>query len=275
MSQRLRRAVRRRLLRILDVDDRPWPRSALPLTPRPPAPGESCRAPGFVGVGSQKCGTSWWHSLLNDHPDVVASVDKELHYFDRFFTADFGQADIDAYHALFPVAEGQLSGEWTPRYLSDPWVPALLSRAAPDTRVLVLLRDPLDRYVSGITHDLARGAPSNPLLAAMHAERGDYAPQLERLLQHFDRDQVIVQQYEACVADPATEWARTVEFLGLDPAKGAPQFDRQVNTARQEKPAVPEHMLVELRERYRAQLAALAQVVPELDVDRWTTLAGR
>lgn len=233
------------------------------------------RAPGFVGVGSQKCGTSWWHSLLNDHPDVVPSVDKELHFFDRFFAADFTLADITAYHALFPSVAGQLCGEWTPRYLSDPWVPALLAQAAPDTRILVLLRDPVDRYVSGITHDLARGAPSNPLLAAMHSERGDYAGQLERLLQHFDRSQVLVQQYEVCVADPAAQISRTFEFLGLDPGKGTPQFDRQVNTARQAKPTVPEHMLTELRRRYRSQLPALIELVPDLDVDRWSTLAGR
>ena len=270
--ERARRAVRRRVLRSLDVDPRSWPRTPLVSAPRAPATGESLGAPHFVGVGAQKCGTSWWHSLLNDHPAVVPSVDKELHFFDRYFDTPFTDSDVAAYHALFPRRDGQVTGEWTPRYLSDPWVPALLHRSAPDARVLVLLRDPVDRYVSGITHDLARGAPSHPLLAAMHAERGDYATQLEHLTRHFDRDQVLVLQYEACVEEPAAQLTRTFEFLGLDADAAMPEFDRQVNTARMDKPDVPEHLLQQLRERYIAGMEALVDIVPDIDLRRWTSL---
>ncbi len=272
MPLRLRRAVRRRLVRALGLPERPWPRTAPTPVPRALVEGEQTGPPGFVGVGAQKCGTSWWHSLLNDHPAVTSSVFKELHFFDRFYATPFGVDDIAAYHALFPAREGELCGEWTPRYMSDPWSVPLLARAAPDTRVFVLLRDPVDRYVSGITHDLARGAPPNPLLASMHMERGDYPAQVRRLYDHFDPSHVQVLQYEACVADPESELARSFEFLGLDPAVASPSYDRQVNTARQEKPSVPDHVLSVLGERYRAQLSELTDLVPGLDPGRWRSL---
>lgn len=266
--------MRRRILRSAGVAPRGWPRSIEAPVPRAPAPGESTGPPGFLGIGAQKCGTSWWHSLLDDHPDVVTSVRKELHFFDGYFDREFGTDDIAAYHRLFWHQPGQLSGEWTPRYLSDPWVAPLLPKAAPETPLLVMLRDPIDRYVSGLTHDLSRAAPRNPIVPAMHAERGDYAPQLERLFRHVEASQVLILQYEACVADPEPHLRRTFEFLGLDADRATPQFDRQVNTARQAKPDLPTHVLAELGEHYRAQLPRLQTVAPDLDVGRWTSLAN-
>ena len=275
MSHRLRRAVRRRVLRSVGVDARPWPRVGPAVVARPPEVDEIVGPPAFVGIGSQKCGTSWWHSLLNDHPDVVASVAKELHYFDRYFDDQFGHEDIAGYHALFPCRAGQLCGEWTPRYIADPWAPALLAEAAPEAKILVLLRDPVQRYVSGITHDLARGAPNNPIVANIHIERGDYASQIERLFRSFAPAQVLVQQYEQCVDDSAAELRRTLEFLGADPDKGAPQFDRQVNTARQAKPSLSDHFAGLLRERYSGQMERLSELVPNLDLGRWSVVSGR
>ena len=100
---------------------------------RPPAP------PDFVGIGAQRSGTSWWHGLIETHPHVHALgwPFKELHFFD-----ERRDADARAYHELFRRPRGRLAGEWTPRYMYDAHTPALLRRAAPDARLLVMLRDP-------------------------------------------------------------------------------------------------------------------------------------
>ena len=77
--------------------------------------------PDFIGVGAQKCGTSWWYSLVAEHPMVhdPAGFNKEA----RFFCQP-GPFDLAAYHALFARPSGRIAGEWTPDYLGavlDRW----------------------------------------------------------------------------------------------------------------------------------------------------------
>jgi hypothetical protein len=95
----------------------------------------------------------------------------------------------------------------------------MLAQAAPQARLLVLLRDPVERYISGLQHH-HRQAEFNrsPLDAAAPLDaylRGLYGAQLEALLAHFDRSQLLVQQYERCTREPLAELRRSYEFLGL------------------------------------------------------------
>jgi hypothetical protein len=191
------------------------------------------RGPDFVGVGAQRCGTTWWWRLICDHPHVHVSAEKEVHFFDRYFGRGFSDADARAYRELFARPEGSLTGEWTPRYMHDFWTPALLHRAAPDARILVLLRDPLDRYRSGLSHEvdaLARGIrrARREYVGAMSANdalsRSLYGRQLARVLEHFGREQILVLQYERCADDPERELRRTFEFLGAEPSDHVPSF---------------------------------------------------
>jgi hypothetical protein len=260
---------------LLSLTGRPNRRYHRPVRfPRVP-PGWQVSPPDFVGVGAQKAGTSWWHSLLSQHPMVVTptsadpQIPKELHYFDRFWDAEVPRDDIDSYQRYFPRPEGFLSGEWTPRYMSDPWTIPLLAHAAPQTRVLVLLRDPVDRYVSGFTHSLIHGLPRNARTAAEAFQRGLYAAQLKVILDHFDRSQVLVQQYESCRRDPSGELARTLAFLGLSPSAVAPSFAEVVNgTTRPKEPISPE-VRQSLGMAYRRDSAELAEMFPDIDLSLW------
>ena len=56
----------------------------------------------------------------------------------------------------------------------DAWVPPLLAKAAPDAKILTILRDPVDRYISGLAFNLSRGAPVHPLVASDAFARGLY-----------------------------------------------------------------------------------------------------
>ena len=120
----------------------------------PPRPRDwAIGPPDFVGVGVQRAGTTWWYRLLCDHPSIQRARGKEAHFFDGYFGREFSDSDVEAYHRLFPRPKGSLIGEWSPRYLHDFWTPALLRRAAPEAKILVLLRDPLQRYQSGLRHE--------------------------------------------------------------------------------------------------------------------------
>ena len=219
MAGRIERGIRRRVFR----------RATRPTADREPPPcPEGWRAgpPDFVGVGVQRAGTSWWFRELREHPDFARPPDapKELHFFDAFSNRRLSDADITRYHGWFPRPAGGITGEWTPVYIYEPWAVPMVLQAAPDARVLLLLRDPIDRFYSGYRFGIGRGySPGEATLEAYN--RGLYTMQVKRLLAHVPRPQLLVLLYEDLRADPAAARRRTAEFVGLDPDR----FTRSVN----------------------------------------------
>jgi hypothetical protein len=226
-------------------------------------------------LGVQKGGTSWWNALIGRHPAVVRSpgLPKELHYWDRAWEAGPDEALLARYAAFFPRPEGGITGEWTPGYLIDFWTPALLAEAAPRARVLILLRDPVERMRSGLTHQLSTSrAPLTDRDIQGAFQRGLYAPQLRRVLSAFPAEQVFIGQYEACRADPAGQLARTFDFLGLARHELDPATLRgEVNptTGPQFEPSAA--LRKALREGYAPDLDQLTGLVPGLDLSLWPT----
>jgi hypothetical protein len=227
-----------------------------------------------VGVGTARSGTTWWDSLINAHPLVsrLPTTPKEAHFFDSRWVHGLSETDVGDYHALFARPAGHLSGEWTPGYMLDAWTPALLRQAAPDARLLVLLRDPVERFRSGRTLAENRFTVGSTERAAANAafHRGIYADQLLRLWQAFPREQVLVLQYEQCVADPRRQLERTFAFLGLDPAI-PPEVDLagRVNPSRGPKVTLSEWQEGQLVRRYAPENVRLAAMLPELDLSLW------
>jgi hypothetical protein len=270
--------LRARARRLAVRGSRAWYRLRGPRQPGPPDPppvpaGWQVGPPHYVGVGAQKAGTSWWNRLLEAHPDVVSvgGQPKELHFFDRSWETHFKDEDARRYQRYFPVPEGKVAGEWTPGYLIDFWTPELIARAAPEARLLVLLRDPVDRFRSGLTHQLATSrAPLGDRDIQGAFQRSIYAPQLRRVLAAFPAEQVWVGQYEACRADPARELARTYEFLGLAPHELDPAaFRGEVNPTTRAKFEPSAALRASLIEGYEADMAQLAELVPGLDLSLW------
>jgi len=243
--------------------------------PAVPGPGMLAAPPDFIGIGSMKAGTTWWHSLIVRHPRVYSpSKRKEMHFFDLLIGSPYGPEQVDEYHRLFCRPPGMLCGEWTPRYISDFWVPRAMKAAAPDARLLVLLRDPVDRFVSGVTHQITREvAPKISILDLWpsHFARGLYYQHLSRYLRVFRREQLLVLQYERCVADPVGELDRTFRFLGLEmpDTLSAAVIRRPRNTTSEAKIKLPPHILTSLIDAYQLDVEQLVREFPEVQVDLW------
>jgi hypothetical protein len=241
--------------------------------PEPPA-GWLAAPPDFVGVGSARSGTTWWDELIHAHPDVVRApgVPKEIHFFDRFWEGAFDDADADRYRRFFPRPAGKRAGEWTPGYALDFWTPRLLRRAAPEARLLVLLRDPVERFRSGLTLTENRLTLNWTPRASANGgfQRGVYADQLLRLWAAFPREQVLVLQFEQCVRDPRSQLRRTFAFLGLDEAPADNiDVERRVNETRVRKVPMSDWQRRLLVERYAPENARLGALVPDLDLSLW------
>jgi len=230
--------------------------------------------PDYVGVGAPRSGTSWWHHLVEQHPRVfrLAGTPRELHFFDPRWEAGLGAADVARYHASFARPVGRVSGEWTPEYMLHPWTPSLLRQAAPEARLLVLLRDPVERFCRD--RSALEGGSSGvatPRAAANAAfGRGLYADQLVRLWRAFPREQVLVLQVERCAADVHGELARTFEFLGLT-SESLADLDTAPRPDASPGPAasLSTWQLEVLAQRYAPENDRLAALLPDLDLALW------
>jgi hypothetical protein len=198
------------------------------------------RLPDFLGVGVQKGGTTTLQAMLQEHPGVFLPPAKELH----FFSLHYGEGE-EWYRQQFAATQpGQRCGEITPYYLFHPEAPARIRRLLPAARLIVLLRDPVERCLSGLFHSRRLGLETLQVEEALEAEpgrlagaeavlaatdgrhlshqvhsylsRSRYEQQLERYEQWFPREQLLLLRSEDLFQNPEGLWRRVLSFLELE-----------------------------------------------------------
>jgi hypothetical protein len=233
--------------------------------------------PDFIGIGTQRSGTTWWFRTLLAHPQIRQPLagGKEQHFFDRFCARELTAADVAEYHARFARKPGQIAGEWTPRYMHDFWTPRLIARVAPEAKLLIMFRDPIERFRSGVPHRISRTPDARIEAATADAiERGRYATQLRRVLASHDASKLLILQYEKCVADPAAQYRRTLAFLGVDQEHEHDGFERRRGTTQESaKKPLWDDLMDGLRAVLEPEVLALAVLAPEIDVSLWKNFA--
>jgi hypothetical protein len=204
--------------------------------------------PDFFLVGAPKAGTTALHAALATHPDLFLPRVKEP----KFFLCDEkpppasgqrGPGDLhsaqewvwqrDRYLRLFADAPpGAVTGESSAFYLYDLQAQERIRRERPDARLVVLLRDPVDRAQSNWMHLWSDGLePIGDFVEACRAEDkrvaagwapfwhyrrlGRYGGQLEHLYSLFPREQVLVARYRELVDLPGPTIDRVCAFLGV------------------------------------------------------------
>jgi hypothetical protein len=240
--------------------------------------------PGFLIVGAQRGGTTSMYRTLAQHPAILKAVlHKGVHYFDTGYDHSLGW-----YQGHFPLraraararrATGDvpLTFESSPYYMFHPLAAERISHDLPEVKLLVLVRDPVERAYSAHAHELARGYETEPFERALELEdqrlageaerivsqpgylshshqhhayltRGLYADQLERLGHFVGRDRVHVVDSGRFFTDPEPVYDGVLEFLGLR-RHGYPVFER--HNARPRSP-MPETLRATLNEHFVA-----------------------
>ena len=207
--------------------------------------------PDFLVIGAQKCGTTWLHECLARHPRIAMPAGKDGGFFCyRATRTDKALAD---YAAQYPKAleTGNVRGESTAAYFwtasGSKWdrKPEGFETAIPervratlgaDTRLLLCLRNPVDRAVSAWFHHVRQGdlSPETPLLEAGGyaglIDMGFYARHLRNWLRAYPRENFCVLIMEDDIARmPAEAMRRVYRFLGvnegfLPPRLGVPVY---------------------------------------------------
>ena len=129
--------------------------------------------PSWLGIGAQRCGTTWFTDMLVQHPQMdVAGGTKEHHRLYGYgLTREWSPDDRDDYRDVF-TSDSLKLGEFTPYYLRASWICELTAQTLPeDAPIIVLVRDPIDRFASAIRHEMAAaGRRYRKLVAAKSAE---------------------------------------------------------------------------------------------------------
>ncbi|XP_030152613.1 heparan sulfate glucosamine 3-O-sulfotransferase 3A1 [Lynx canadensis] len=184
----------------------------------------SKQLPQAIIIGVKKGGTRALLEFLRVHPDVRA-VGAEPHFFDRSY--DKGLA---WYRDLMPrTLDGQITMEKTPSYFVTREAPARISAMSKDTKLIVVVRDPVTRAISDYTQTLSK-RPDIPTFESLTFKNrttglidtswsairiGIYAKHLEHWLRHFPIGQMLFVSGERLISDPAGELGRVQDFLGL------------------------------------------------------------
>jgi Sulfotransferase domain len=258
------------------VKSRPEPFPGLHYPPaEPDIPGGwRTGPPDVVGVGTMRSGTTWCWLMLTQHPRfaMAGRFYKELHFFDHYLGVQ--HIDPESYHRYFPRPAGTITGEWTPRYMFDYWTAPMLRMTAPHAKLLVLLRDPIERYLSALAFTRSRGHPATHAMLHHQYSRGLYGQQIQTLLEYFPVEQILVLQYEQCVADPARHMRQIFEFIGLPSDEWQPDLDphRSINAAKIPKPRITPATRDALGSSYRIDLRPVFELFPGLDPALWPTM---
>ena len=175
------------------------------------------RLPNFLYVGPDKAGSSWLHEVLLKHPDVYLTPAKDLYFFDRYY--ERGPA---WYAAQFrDVGDQKIVGEVCQDYLFHPEAATRIHETLGPVRVMVSLRDPVERAWSSYLYMRKHGIGPDTFAEALRTrpellEHGRYATGLDRFLTRWPRELVHVALFDDLTQDPQHYLDDVTDFLRID-----------------------------------------------------------
>jgi len=191
--------------------------------------------PNFLIIGAAKAGTSSLHQYLDEHPEIFMSAVKEPNFFSASEVPQ-GNAvrSMDEYLELFAgVTTETAIGESSPSYLRTSLAAERIHAALPDARLIVSLRDPVERLYSLFLHNLRNGRASRDVyewFGRRPSSHYGYAAQLTRFFDRFPRERIHVLLYEDFAAAPKPMLTGIFEFLDVD-SRFVPDMRVRHNTA--------------------------------------------
>ena len=212
--------------------------------------------PSFIIIGTQKGGTTSLFHYLSQHPQLVPSYRKEVHYFDGGLKPRRDNFSLGErwYRSNFPlrrhIGADQQTFEASPLYVFHPLAPQRIHDLLPNAKLILLLREPTERALSHYFHQSRKGRESLPVMQALQGEearlapvlvaqnykhqnfmhfsyklRGHYAEQIRRYQGLFPKENLLILGSEQFFADPHAALRKVFEFVGVDPSFQVPNLN--------------------------------------------------
>ncbi len=188
---------------------------------------------------------------------------------------------IESYRKAFAAPGDCICGEWSPGYLNYPLAIDYIAKTVPETKILVIVRNPVDQVLSAQNQILSKQAK------ILHL-KGDRAylyntfsifhvaffnsflyKSFQRLLELFDRSQILILQYEKCKSNPREEIAKTYRFLDIDDQFIPPSLNKKVNKKPYLIPKLNPEERAHLSEYFYADVMFFVKNFPEIDLSLW------
>lgn len=205
--------------------------------------------PDFYLIGAARSGTTSLYYSLIQHPSVYQTTGKEIHYFEKYY-----HLGLNWYRSFFPYRSNKfyvekiqkknfLTGDATPRYIDNPHIPKRVKQITPNSKFIVLLRNPIERAFShynmnikngyetlsfekAIEHEndrikngyekmLKNGSYSGDYFTYAYLERGKYAEKLKKWFEVFPKKFFIIKNSDDFFKKPETTYDEVLKFLQL------------------------------------------------------------
>ncbi len=230
------------------------------------------KSPDFLIIGAMRCGTTSLYDHLVDAEDVYESLKKEIHYFNFLYK----KLSFREYKMYFPTkgditVNSGVTGEASATYLISKQSPRRVARHIPHVKLIVILRDPIDRAISHYRFAVHRAGEGLSLLDALNRElelhkgkkdtfidantregefrrrsylaRGLYHKQLKHWEKHFSKNQMLILQTKELEEDLLVTINKARSFMGLSPVDKVHDFGIR---NKGKEPYTPENAAIEL-----------------------------
>jgi Sulfotransferase domain len=203
--------------------------------------------PDFIIIGVARGGTTSLYEYLIDHPNILGASRKEVHFFDTHFRRGMawyrGQFpySMQKYYARRIQKRDFITGEASPYYIFHPYAAQRLADALPQAKLIVLLRNPVERAFSHYCWEVGWGDEKLSFEEAVDREeeriridegklvkdysfnhqhfsylaRGIYVEQFQNWFKLFPREQFLILKSEDMYKEPASIFKQTLDFLGV------------------------------------------------------------
>lgn len=245
------------------------------------------KIPDFLIIGAQKAGTTTLYNCLVQHPQISMPKVKEVHYFDLNYDKGIGW-----YKEFFRTGKPfwrKIAGEASPYYFFHPLVPERVARHLPKVKLIVMLRNPIDRAYSHFYHEVKHNTEiaidfqkaigleeqriaDNEILmisgrlklssdhqSFSYISRGLYAKQIERWLKYFPLSQMLFIKSEDFFKYPEHELVALYRFLGVKNILPEVITPQNVNTY----PVLPDDLRKKLMPLFEEDANRLVKMIGE------------
>jgi hypothetical protein len=188
----------------------------------------------FIFLGPSKTASTWIYEAIRSHPGLFVPVSKDIYFFDKYY--DKG---TDWYEGFFKSAPaGSVCGELSHDYFASRIAIRRIHAYNPKVKLICCLRNPFDRAYSSYLHLVRVGQFSGSFAAALSelpfiVDEGRYCTKLRCILSLFDRESVLILDFDELETNPGLFARRIFSFLGVDEEFVPDVLHKKVNPARQ------------------------------------------